>query len=189
MQIGPRLPSLGGSLGKAIGSVTEPIKHAATSPVGLAVLGTVLGGPLGGLVSKIPGAGSIASAATAAGGALSKIPGAAAIGSAAKGALLGKDGKFGLDDIGNLVSLGSGVMSGVEGYNNGQKADDLRQQALDAATQDYAARAPLRTQGQAQMLAVGKSNPFATNYQAPGLAALPSVGGPLRRRFPPQQAA
>ncbi len=84
MQIGPRLPTLGGSVGKAIGSITEPIKKVATSPLGMTVLGTALGGPLMGLATKIPGVGA---AAGAIGGAVSKIPGAGKIGSAIGGAL------------------------------------------------------------------------------------------------------
>lgn len=150
IQIGPRLPTLGGSVGKAVGKVTEPIKRAVSSPLGMAAIGGLL----------LPGVGS------ALGGALGGIGGKVA------GALGGSDG-FGLDDVGNLVGIGSGIMSGIEGKQSMDRANDLREQALTAAAGDYAARAPLRERGQAQMLAAGQSNPFA----------LPAVGqSPLSPR-------
>lgn len=110
-------------------------------------------GPLGGLVSKIPGVGA---AVGALGGLASKIPGVSAVGNFLKG-------------------HGSDVLKAAQGVNAaylGNKATGMANNALGSVTSSYDQRAPLRVAGVQGMLAAQQRTPrsqaiASTNPYAP----------------------
>lgn len=196
MQIGPRLPSLGGSLGKAIGSVTEPIKHAVTSPLGLSVAGLALGGPLG-IASHIPGLSSITSSLGGlfGGGAAAGGVGGIADASQALGDSSGVLARLGLSPK-DLIGLAGGALGGIQDQRNqdatrGQQQDEftkqlaLQQQQFGLQQQQYG-----DTHARQQATSAGLSpviQRLLGQWGGNGLGDL--MGGQPHAPFSPEQGA
>lgn len=90
----------------------------------------------------------------------------------AKGLVTGSDGGL---DLSKILNLGAGA----EGIYNTIEANKLRGKALDAATSNYNARAPLRTQGLSMLTNVQRpdlsqtfqaasNNPYSSRYRKVG---------------------
>mgnify|MGYP000090073079 FL=1 len=122
------------------------------SKVGAALLPLAMsGGAAAPLLGGAAGAAGAAGTAGAAGGALG---------------LLKNVGNFALKNP-DLLMAG---LSGIEGYKSDKAADAMRKRQYDLAMQNWNTTAPLRTQGQSQMLdqslealpyAINKYNPFS----------------------------
>lgn len=148
-RLGIHLGNIGAPIGAAIGSVIPGVGTA---------IGAGLGGAIGGLGHGDSLGSSVAQGAAGAigGGALSKIPGLQGV----SDFLGGNGGKNAL-----------GALQGLNAAYNQQKASGMANNALGTVQAEWDRRAPLRAQGQAQML-----NPGAGI--AARIAAIPQGANP-----------
>jgi hypothetical protein len=195
--IAAMIPGVGTVAGAAIGGLgSRASGDNLKTAIGYGIKGALpgalgklggLGGVLGGL-KRIGGGGAPSLDV----GDLSKVignsgmPGGAApgLGSSGKGGVLGSLGSIigGAGGLGGILGGGLKKIGGVDGLLGGaatgygayqmKQAGDMRNKALKMVEQDYASRAPLRSQGLAGML----------NEQRPDLSSTFASNNPFSRR-------
>jgi hypothetical protein len=89
-----------------------------------------------------------------------------------------------------LIPIGLSIWNGIQGQRSQNKANNLQQQAMDMAMQQYAERAPFRSQAMAMMpniegdtglpqnFGVNAGNPYARKTRVSTAMALPQQAAP-----------
>jgi hypothetical protein len=176
--LGSVIPGVGTAIGAGLGGAIGGMGHGDGLKSSL-LQGALSGGgaaALGGLASKIPGVSSAESAIT---GKLGSIPGVQGASDFLKshgglGSLLGQAGDF-LGGNGGKNALG--LAQGANAALLQKKSNEYASNAMGSVQGSWDARAPLRTQGQAQML-----NPGAGI--AARIAAVPQGANPYAPQTP-----